>query len=246
MEYIMKLPKLETPVYTTELPSTGKKIKFRPFLVKEEKIMMIAAQEKDTKLIVDNFNKVLKNCILSKDIDVEKLPSYDSQWLFLKLREVSIGATILANVKCPVTGKNFETEISLSEAKIVKTKDRKNKILLDAGVGVVLKDLTLAEFYETLGNISEKEDENSEFETTLNLVRMCIVEIFDNDNVYPTAEATKEEVSEFLENLSKDHFDKINEFFIGMPKIKLEEEVFSPHAQKNIKLVLDNFIDFFA
>ena len=150
----MKLPKLETPVYTTELPSTGKKIKFRPFLVKEEKIMMIAAQEKDTKLIVDNFNKVLKNCILSKDIDVEKLPSYDSQWLFLKLREVSIGATILANVKCPVTGKNFETEISLSEAKIVKTKDRKNKIVLDAGVGVVLKDLTLAEFYEKLGNIS--------------------------------------------------------------------------------------------
>jgi hypothetical protein len=242
----MRLPKLETPVYTTELPSSGKKIKYRPFLVKEEKIMMIASQEKDTKLIVDNFNKVLKNCVLTKDIDVEKLASYDAQWLFLKLREVSIGSTILANVKCPVTGKNFETEISLSAAKVIKSKDRKNKIMLDAGVGVVLKDLTLAEFYETLGNVSENEQDNSEFESTLDLVAKCIVEIFDNENVYPTADATKEEVQEFLENLSKDHFDKINEFFVSIPKIKLEEEVFSPPAQKNIKLVLDNFMDFFA
>lgn len=241
----MKLPKLETPTYTTELPSTGKKIKYRPFLVKEEKIMMVASQEKDPKMIVENFNKVLKNCIITKDIDVDKLPSYDAQWLFLKLREVSIGTTILANVKCPVTGKNFETEISLSSAKVVKTKERKNKILLDSGVGIVLKDLTLAEFYETLGNIEEGK-ETDEYTTTLDLVRKCIVEIFDNENVYPTAEATKEEVEEFLDNLSKEHFDKINEFFVSMPKIKLEEELFSPHAQKTIKLVLENFMDFFG
>lgn len=236
----MKLPKVATPFYTTELPSTGKKIKYRPFLIKEEKLLLIAAEEKDTNLIVQNLNKVLKNCIATKDIDVEKLTAYDTQWLFLKLREVSIGNIINAKVKCPITQKYFETDLNLKDVKVIKKETRQNKIVFDAGVGVVLKDLTLADIYE------HANAETDQFTTTLNILAKSIVEIFDGENSYPAEEATQEELIEFLENLQKEHFEKINSYFESMPKIRLEVELFSPHAAQQVKLVLENFMDFFA
>lgn len=239
----MKLPKLNTPTYTLEVPSTGKKIKYRPFLVKEEKILLIAGKTEDSTVIVQNLNTVLRNCIQSTDVDVEKFTAYDAQWIFLKLREVSMGSKIDARVKCPITQKYFDAELSLENAHLNKKEKRINKIVLDqpTGVGVVLRDLSLFEIYSQV-----ELAKTDEYKAMMNLLAMCIVEVFDKDNVYPAMESSLEEVVDFLENLSKEQFDKINEFFETAPKIQLEEELFSPHAQQHIKLVLDNFMDFFG
>jgi hypothetical protein len=240
---MMKLPKLNTPTYTLEIPSTGKKIKYRPFLVKEEKILLIAGKTEDSTVIVENLNTILKNCILSTDVDIEKLTAYDAQWIFLKLREVSMGSRIDARVKCPITQKYFDAELSLENAVLVKNDHRKTKIVLDVttGVGVVLRDLSLAEIYSQV-----ELAKTDEYSAMMRLLAMCIVEVFDKENVYPAMESSLEEVVEFLENLNKEQFDKINEFFENTPKIRLEEELFSTPAQQHIKLVLDNFMDFFA
>jgi hypothetical protein len=238
----MALPKIKTPTFTAEIPSTNKKIKLRPFLVKEEKMLLIAAKTNSTEIIVENLNNVLKNCILSDDVDVEKLTSYDAQWLFLKLREVSMGSMIDAKVKCPVTNKFFDTQISVSNAKIIKEK-RENKIVLDdkLKIGVVLRDLSLAEIYSQV-----ELAKTDEYSAMMNLLCLCIVEVFDKDSVYPAKDSTQEELIDFLESLQKEQFDKINQFFEKTPKIKLEEEVFSMYANQNVKLVLENFMDFFA
>jgi hypothetical protein len=226
-----------------EVPSTGKKIKYRPFLVKEEKILLIAGKTEDSAVIVENLNSVLRNCILSTELSVESLTAYDAQWIFLKLREVSMGSKIDARVKCPITQKYFDAELSLENAKLVKSEKRKTKFVLDdaTGVGVVLRDLSLSEIYSQV-----ELAKTDEYKAMLNLLAMCVVEVFDKDNVYPAMESSLEEVVDFLENLNKEQFDKINEYFENTPKIRLEEELFSPPAQKHIKLVLDNFMDFFA
>lgn len=239
----MKLPKLSTPTYTLEIPSTGKKIKYRPFLVKEEKILLISSKTEDSTVIVENLNNILRNCIQSTDLDIDTLTSYDAQWIFLKLREVSMGSKIDARVKCPITQKYFDAELSLENAELVKTPNRKNKIVLDqaSGVGVVLRDLSLSEIYSQI-----ELSKTDEYKATMSLLAMCVVEVFDKDNIYPAAQSSIDEVIDFLENLQKEQFDKINEYFESAPKIRLEESLFSPHANEFIKLVLDNFMDFFG
>jgi hypothetical protein len=236
----MNLPKIDAPIFTLELPSNGKKIKYRPFKIKEEKLMLVAAESQHAPTIIENVNNVIKNCILTKDIDVDNLPSYDAQWIFLKLREHSIGNMMPARVKCPITNEYFETELNISDAVVQKQAKRDFKIMLDKDVGIVLKDLSLMDVFsdETL----EKLDQ---YEIVLRLMTKCLVQVFDKDNVYDATNFTQEDIIEFLEGLRKEHFDKISDFFDKLPKIKLEQEVYSPLAEKKIKIVIENFMDFF-
>lgn len=237
----MKLPRIENPIFVTELPSNGKKVKYRPFLVKEEKMLLIAAETKVATEIIENVNNVIQNCLIESDIKVEDLPSYDAQWLFLRLRQVSISDAISARVKCPITNKYFETDIKLAKTQIIKENKRNNKILFENGIGVVLKDLTLKDVFcdGALENMDS-------YSTVLNLIAKSISQIFDKENVYESKDMKLEEIVEFVESLRKEHFDKLVAFFESIPTMRLEDEVFSPHANQNIKVVLDNFMDFFA
>lgn len=236
----MNLPKIEAPIFTLELPSSVKKIKYRPFKIKEEKMMLIAAESKDAQTIIENVNNVIKNCILTKDIDVDNLPSYDAQWIFLKLREHSIGNLMPAKVRCPITDKYFETELNISEAKLQKNENRSYKILLDNNIGIVMKDLTLMDVF------SDKTLESmDEYDIVIRLVSKCVSQVFDKDNVYETKDFSEQELLNFIESLQKVHFDKISDFYDTMPKIRLEQEVFSIPANQKIKVVIDNFMDFF-
>jgi len=237
----MKLPRIDYPTFITELPSSGKKVKYRPFLIKEEKMLLIASETKVSAEIIENVNTVIQNCLLETDINVSELPSYDAQWLFLRLRQVSISDTVSARVKCPITGKFFETEIKLAKTQIVKDQKRSNKILFENNVGVVMRDLTLKDVF-----CDNALDVLDSYAAVLNLITKCIVQIFDENNVYDAKDISKEEMIDFVESLRKEHFDKISEYFETLPKMKLEDEVFSPHANQNIKVVLDNFMDFFA
>lgn len=237
----MKLPRIENPTFITELPSTGQKVKYRPFLIKEEKMLLIAAETKVAAEIIENVNNVIQNCLLDNDIIVSELPSYDAQWLFLRLRQVSISDTVTARVKCPITEKFFETDIKLTKTQIIKDPKRTNKIIFDKNVGVIMRDLTLKDVF--CDSVLEKMDN---YDTVLNLIAKCIVKIFDENTVYEAKDISKEEMVGFIEGLRKEHFDKLTEFFETIPTMKLEDEVFSPYANQNIKIVLENFMDFFA
>jgi hypothetical protein len=237
----MTLPKLSTPVYTTTLPSNGKKITYRPFLVKEEKLLMISGNSENPETIIANINQVLKNCVQNKDFDPEQIPAYDAQWLFLKLREVSIGEVIHASVKCPITGQYFDSELELKNAKVIKDEKRSDKIIFEQGVGITLRDVTLRDVYLELDKL-----QTDEYSAILNLVKKSIVNIFDSENVYEAKDIKSEDLEEFIENLKKEHFAKLTEYFVNIPKIRLEQELFSPLAEKQVKLVLENFMDFFA
>jgi len=237
----MTLPKISTPTYTTTLPSNGKKITYRPFLVKEEKMLMVASNTQDIETIITNTNQVLKNCVIDKDFDPDKIPAYDAQWIFLKLREVSIGEVISASVKCPITGHYFDAELELKNAKVIKDENRKEKIIFEQGVGLTLRDITLREVYTELDKL-----QTNEYEAILGLVKKSIVNIFDAENVYEAKDIKEADLQEFIEGLKKEHFAKLTEYFTNIPKIKLEQDLMSPLAQKEVKLVLENFMDFFA
>lgn len=237
----MKLPRIENPVFITELPSNGEKIKYRPFLVKEEKMLLIAAETKVATEIIENVNRVIQNCLIDSNLDVSQLASYDAQWLFLRLRQVSISDTVSARVKCPITNKYFETDIKLAKTQILKDPKRTNKIIFEKNIGVVLRDLTLKDVF-----CDEVLDKMDSYNTVLNLIAKSVVQIFDEENVYDAKEVKLEEIVNFIESLRKEHFDKLANFFETIPTMRLEDEVFSPHANQNIKVVLDNFMDFFA
>lgn len=237
----MKLPRIENPVFITELPSNGEKIKYRPFLVKEEKMLLIAAETKVATEIIENVNRVIQNCLVDSNLDVSQLASYDAQWLFLRLRQVSISDTVSARVKCPITNKYFETDIKLAKTQILKDPKRTNKIIFEKNIGVVLRDLTLKDVF-----CDEVLDKMDSYNTVLNLIAKSVVQIFDEENVYDAKEVKLEEIVNFIESLRKEHFDKLANFFETIPTMRLEDEVFSPHANQNIKVVLDNFMDFFA
>lgn len=237
----MNLPRIENPIFVTELPSNGEKVKYRPFLVKEEKMLLIAAETKVATEIIENVNRVIQNCLIDSDINVSKLASYDAQWLFLRLRQVSISDSVSARVKCPITNKYFETDIKLTKTKIVKDEKRTNKIIFEKNIGVILRDLTLKDVF-----CDEVLDKMDSYTTVLNLIAKSVVQIFDENNVYDAKDLKMEDIVSFIESLRKEHFDKLANFFESIPTMRLEDEVFSPHANQNIKVVLDNFMDFFA
>ena len=237
----MPLPKISAPIYTTILPSSGKKISYRPFLVKEEKLLMIAGKSEDAETIITNTNQVLQNCVQDKDFNAETVASYDAQWLFLKLREASIGDTVHAKVRCPISGEFFDAELDLKLATVVKTEGRTGVIIFEQEIGMTLRDVSLKDIYLELTKLAE-----DEYAGILNLVKKCIINIFDADNVYDAKDLKDADIVEFLDGLKKQHMDKLTDYFNNAPKIRLEQDVYSPHAKKDVKLVLENFMDFFA
>lgn len=237
----MPLPKISSPIYTTILPSSGKKISYRPFLVREEKLLMIAGKSEDPETIITNTNQVLQNCVHDKDFNAETIAAYDAQWLFLKLREVSMGDTVIAKVRCPISGEYFDAELDLKLAKLVKIEGRENVILFEQGVGITLRDVTLKDIFLELTKL-----QTDEYAGVLNLLKRCVVNVFDEETVHEAKNLTDADLQEFMEGLKKEHFDKLTAYFDTVPKICLEQDLHSPHANKQIKLVLENFMDFFA
>jgi len=198
----------------------------------------MALEGKDTNEIIKSVLNMLKSCILTKDINVGELPSFDVEYLFLKIREKSMGETLTVVVQCPITDKKFEVELNLNEIKIEKTEKHKNKIQVDENLGLILKYPTFALMQETL----TKDTTTSKI---FNIITSCIETICDKDKVYNAKDYSKKELQEFLENLPQNTFSKINEFFQTFPKITYEKEFISPHAGTPVKVRLDTFLDFF-
>ena len=239
----MPLPKIATPTYELELPSTGKTVRYRPFLVKEEKVLLIALESEDTKQITNAIKAVLKNCVLTKGIKVENLPTFDIEFLFLNIRGKSVGEEIEVNIVCPDDGEtNVPVFIDLDSIQVEKDDDHTNQIKLDDDLMMEMKYPSLEQFIKNNFDFQEGNQMDQSFE----LIATCIDKIYNEDEVWATADCTKKEVKEFLESMNSSQFKEIEKFFESMPKLKHTIEVTNPNTKVTSEVVLEGLASFFG
>ena len=240
----MPLPKISTPIYELELPSTGKTIKYRPFLVKEEKVLVIALESEDTKQITNAIKAVLKSCILTKGIKVEDLPTFDIEYLFLNIRGKSVGEELDVTLICPDDEKTqVPVVINLDDIEIQKSEEHTNKVQLDDNLMMELKYPSLDQFIKSNFDFS---DSGNQMDQSFALIASCIDKIYNEEEVWATADCTKKEVNEFLESMNSSQFKEIEKFFDTMPKLKHEIKVTNPNTGVESDVVLEGLASFFA
>ena len=238
----MPLPTIATPTYELELPSTGKKIKYRPFLVKEEKLLVLALETEDTKQISTAIKTVLKNCIQSRGVKVESLPTFDIEYLFLNIRGKSVGEEIEVNLIAPddeVT--SVPVTINIDDIKIQKKKDHTNKIKLDKTLMMEMKYPSLDEFVKNNFDFDGEVDMDQSFD----LIASCIDKIYNEEEVWSTADCTKKEVKDFLEQMNSMQFKEIEKFFDEMPKLSHSVTFINPKTKVESTVVLEGLASFF-
>ena len=209
----MPLPTIETPTYELKLPSTNKKIKYRPFLVKEEKILILALESKSQNEITNAVTDVLKKCILTRGIKVDDLPTFDIEYLFLNIRAKSIGEDIKLTVTCPDDGEtSVPMEIAIDSIKVKKNKEHKNIIKLDDNLSMKLKYPSLSEFIEN--NFDVSDTSRSEVSQSLDMISSCIDMIYNEEESWSGSDSTKKELTEFVDQLNTKQFKEIENFLL--------------------------------
>jgi len=239
----MPLPTIVTPTYELELPSTGKKIKYRPFLVKEEKLLVLALESQDTKQITTAIRTVLKNCIQSRGVKVELLPTFDIEFLFLNIRGKSVGEEIEVNLIAP---DDEETQvpvtINIDDIKIQKDKSHTNRIKLDAKLIMEMKYPSLDEFVKNNFDFAGEVGMDQSFD----LIASCIDKIYNEEEVWSAADCTKKEMKDFLEQMNSLQFKEIETFFTTMPKLSHNVTFTNPKTEVESTVVLEGLSSFFA
>ena len=239
----MPLPKIVTPTYELELPSSGETIKYRPFLVKEEKVLVIALESEDNKQITTAIKTVLKNCIQTKGIKVEQLPTFDIEYLFLNIRGKSVGETVDVNVTCPddeVT--TTKVTIDLDAIQVQKNEEHTNQIKLDDSIMMELKYPSLEQFIKSNFDFTDENQMDQSFQ----LIGQCIDKIYTADEVWAAADCTKKEINEFLESMNSNQFKDIEAFFETMPKLQHTVTVTNPKTNVESEVVIEGLASFFA
>ena len=239
----MPLPKIATPTYELELPSTGATVKYRPFLVKEEKVLVIALESEDNKQITNAIKAVLKSCILSKGIKVEDLPTFDIEYLFLNIRGKSVGEDLDVNIICPDDNKTeVPVTIALDEIEVQKDENHTNKIKVDDSIMMEMKYPSLEQFIKNNFDFNDKNAMDQSFE----LIATCIDKIYTEDEVWASADCTKKEMKDFLEQMNSNQFKEIEKFFETMPKLSHSIKVTNPKTKVKSEVVLEGLASFFA
>ena len=239
----MPLPTIVTPTYELELPSTGKKIKYRPFLVKEEKLLVLALETENTKDISTAIKTVLKNCIQSRGVKVENLPTFDIEFLFLNIRGKSVGEEVEVNLIAP---DDEETQvpvtISIDDIKIQKSEEHNSKVKLDDTLMMEMKYPSLDQFIKSNFDFTEEVSMDQSFD----LIASCIDKIYNEEEVWSTSDCTKKEVKEFLEQMNSMQFKEIEKFFETMPKLSHSVTFTNPKTKVESTVVLEGLSSFFA
>ena len=240
----MPLPKINTPTYELELPSNGKKIRYRPFLVREEKILIMALESEDMKQITSAIVQILSDCIQTKSVNVSELSTFDIEYLFLNVRAKSVGETVEVNITCPDDGEtSVQMEIEIDSIKVQKNKDHKNVIKLDENLSMKLKYPSLEQFVE---NNFETNEQTSDVNKSLSMITSCIDMIYDSEESWSAADCTKKELDEFLEQLNTKQFKEIETFFTTMPKLSHTVKVKNPNTKVESEVVLEGLASFFS
>ena len=238
----MPLPKISTPTYELELPSTGKKIKYRPFLVKEEKILIIAMESEDEKQITNAIKEVISSCIITRGIKVEQLSTFDIEYLFLNIRGKSVGEEVEVMVTCPDDGETqVPTVINLDDIQIQKGKNHSRDIKLDDNLILRMKYPSLEEFIKNNFGGEEVTVDN-----TFDLIASCVEQVYSEEESWSAADCTKKELTQFLEQLSSKQFKEIEAFFETMPKLSHTVTVKNPKTGVESDIVLEGLTAFFG
>ena len=239
----MPLPKIATPTYELVLPSTDQTIQFRPFLVKEEKLLVLALESEDNKQITTAIKSVLKNCVLTKGIKVEQLPTFDIEFLFLNIRGKSVGEELEVNIVCPDDEKTQVTvDINLDDIQVQKNEEHNKQIKLDENLMMEMKYPSLDQFIKNNFDFNEKNQMDQSFQ----LIASCIDKIYTEEEVWATADCTKKEVNDFLEQMNSGQFKLIETFFETMPKLSHVIKVTNPKTKVESDVVLEGLASFFA
>jgi hypothetical protein len=239
----MPLPKISTPTYELELPSTEQSVKYRPFLVKEEKLLVFALETEDVKQITNAIKTVIKNCILTKDIKVETLPTFDIEFLFLNIRGKSVGEQVDVNIICPDDNEtNISVSINLDDIKVQKNEEHTNKIKIDPKIMMEMKYPSLEQFIKNNFDVNNQNAMDQSFD----LIASCIDKIYTEDEVWSTSDVTKKEVTEFLESMNSFQFKDIEKFFETMPKLSHKIQIKNPKTEVESEVILEGLASFFA
>ena len=239
----MPLPTIATPTYELELPSTGKTIKYRPFLVKEEKLLVLALESEDIKEISNAITAVLKSCIQTKGVKVETLPTFDIEFLFLNIRAKSVGEEIEVNITAPDDNQTqVLVKINVDDIKVQKSEAHNKTIKLDDSLMMDMKYPSLDQFIKNNFDFTGTSSLNQSFD----LIASCIDKIYNQEEVWIAEDVTKKEVVEFLEQMNSKQFKDVEQFFETMPKLSHEITIKNPNTEVESTVVLEGLSSFFA
>jgi hypothetical protein len=240
----MPLPKINTPTYELTVPSTGKKIKYRPFLVREEKILIMAMETENMKDITNSIVQILSDCILTENVKVESLATFDIEYLFLNVRARSVGETVDVNVTCPDDNETqVEMTIDIDSIKIQKTRGHKNIIKLDDNLSMKLRYPSIDQFVESNFETAEV---LSNVGQSLSMITSCIDMIYNEEETWEAADFSKKELDEFIEQMNTKQFKQIEKFFTTMPKLSHTIAVKNPNTGVESEVVLEGLAAFFS
>ena len=241
----MPLPTIETPTYELKLPSSNKKVKYRPFLVKEEKILIIALETKNQSDITNAVTDVLKKCVLTKGIDIDTLPTFDIEYLFLNIRSKSIGEDIKLTVTCPDDGKTkVPVTIYVDEIKVTKPKGHTKDIVLDDKMTLRMKYPSLSQFISN--NFDTEDEAEALVDKTFNVVADCMDTVFTEEDAWDARDYTPDERIDFVNQLNSKQYKAVEKFFATMPKLSHKIDVINPNTKEKSSIVLEGLADFFV
>jgi len=237
----MALPKLTTPTYELEIPSTDEKIKYRPFLVKEEKILMLAMESKATADITQAVKDIVSECTFNK-INISNMPMFDVEYIFLQIRSKSVGEVSKLKLLCPDDKKTYaDIELDLNEVKVQVGEDHTNKIELDNGMGMIMT-------YPTIDSFNDSGIRDINASNMLDVISGCIMQIYEKngEKTYDPKDQTKKELTEFIEQLNTAQFRDVQKFFDTMPKLKHVVTIENPKTKVKSDVILQGLNDFFG
>ena len=242
----MPLPKIATPTYELVLPSTGKTIKYRPFLVKEEKILILALESQNTKEITNAIKQVLKDCIVTKGVKVEELPTFDIEYIFLNVRGKSVGESLDLIITC---GDDGETQVPITvfidQIKVEEDPEHKKDIQLDTDLVLRMKYPSLDQFIKTNFDFSSNQS-SSNIERSFDIIASCIDVIFNAQESWSAADSTKKELTDWIETLTPNQFKEIEKFFDTMPRLSHTVKVTNPKTKVESEVTLEGLTSFFG
>jgi len=241
----MPLPKISTPTYELELPSSGKKIKYRPFLVKEEKILILALESEDTKQITNAVKNILKDCISTRGVKVDDLPTFDIEYIFLNIRGKSVGEAVDLIITCPDDGETtVPVKVYIDEIVVQKDEKHSKDIKLDDSLVLRMKYPSLAQFITSNFDFSGADD--SAIEQSFEMIASCIDVVYNQEESWAAADCTKKELMSWIETLNTKQFQEIEEFFNTMPKLSHTFKVTNPKTNVESEVTLEGLNNFFA
>lgn len=238
----MPLPKIATPTYELVLPSTKKTIKYRPFLVKEEKLLVLALETEDQKEITTAVKSVIKNCISTRGVKVESLPTFDIEYLFLNIRGKSVGEEVDINIIAPDDGiTEIPVKIAIDEIEVTENPEHNPQIKLNDELMMEMKYPSLDQFIKNNFDVND-----TSFDQSFELIASCVSKIYNEDEVWSTDDVSKKEVVDFLEQMNSIQFKEIEKFFDTMPKLSHKLMVTNPNTKVESEVVLEGLSSFFA